>query len=220
MFVGHFAVALAGKRVAPRVSLGTLFFAAQFLDLLWPILVLVGVEHVRIDPGNTAVTPLDFYDYPVSHSLLTAIMWGAVIAGLYFLARRRTRAAALVGIVVVSHWALDVLTHRPDMPLSPWSTAKVGLGLWYSLPATMLVEGGMFVAAIIAYVKVVPATDRIGGWTFWALMILLGVFWITAMIGPPPPDTHALAYSGLVLWVFVPWGYWIDRHRAQASVNS
>ena len=150
MFVGHFAVGFAAKRVAPALSLGTLFLAAQLLDLLWPLFLLLGWEHVRIDPGNTVVTPLDFNDYPWSHSLAMSFVWSIVVATLgYFLRGRRRRESLCLGIVVLSHWALDFLTHRPDLPLSPGAdTPKVGLGLWHSLPATLVVELSWFAFAL------------------------------------------------------------------------
>lgn len=220
MFVGHYAVALVAKRVAPRASLGTLFFAAQFLDLLWPLLLLTNVEHVRIDPGNTTFTPLDFYDYPISHSLLMTLLWGAVIAVLYFAVRRRGATALVVGGVVVSHWVLDYLTHRADLPLTLGGPARVGLGLWYSVTWTMIVEGTMFVGAVIYYVRGFRSTDKYGHASFWTLKVLLAVFWLAAAFGPPPPSEDAIGSSALLLWLLVPWGYWIDRHRAHASVNS
>ena len=131
MFIGHFALGLAAKPQAPRVSLAMLFAAAQLADLTWPILLAIGVEQVRIDPGNTAVTPLDFVSYPYSHSLLALVVWGLLLAwGYRLLAGNGRRAFLIIFSLVVSHWVLDYLTHRPDMPLYPGS-AKFGLGLWH-----------------------------------------------------------------------------------------
>src|SRR5437899_11326482 len=101
MFIGHFGLGLAAKRLAPRTSLGTLFFAAQFLDLIWPIFLLLGLEHVRFAPGITAVSPLDFYDYPISHSLATALVWSAATGIIYFFFRRYRPAASLAGVLVL-----------------------------------------------------------------------------------------------------------------------
>ncbi|HEX6361785.1 MAG TPA: hypothetical protein VFZ93_02430, partial [Albitalea sp.] len=128
MFIGHFGVGFAAKRVAPAVSLGTLFLAAQFIDLLWPTLLLAGVERVEIRPG--ANPPLAFVHYPVSHSLVAVLGWAALIGGLHFGLRRRLRAALVVGAAVLSHWVLDLLVHEPDLPLAP-GAARVGLGLWH-----------------------------------------------------------------------------------------
>src|SRR6185436_9757600 len=141
MFIGHYAVALGAKKLVPRASLGTLIAAATFLDLVWPVFLILGIEKVSIAPGITAFTPLDFESYPYSHSLLTAIAWGALFGAVYFLRAGRNATAALVmGALVVSHWILDAATHRPDLPLDPWSDIRVGLGLWDSIPATLAVE--------------------------------------------------------------------------------
>src|SRR5919112_1422767 len=140
MFLGHYGLAFAAKRAAPRASLGILTFAAQFLDELWPILLLAGLEQVRIVPGYMAASPLEFTSYPISHSLLMAIVWGALIGALYFAARRFGRAAWVVGLLVVSHWFLDLPMHAADLPLTPGSGAKFGWGLWNSITATYIIE--------------------------------------------------------------------------------
>ena len=213
MFIGHFAVGFAAKRAAPKVSLGTLILSVQLLDLLWPIFLVLGIEHVRIDPGNTAFTPLDFYDYPISHSLLTAVGWGALLGIAYFAIRRSSRGAWILTAGVVSHWVLDVLSHRPDMPLAPGIAAYVGLGLWNSVAATMIVEALLFAAGVFLYARTTVALDRTGAGAFWALVGFLVVFWVISIFSPPPPDVKAIGWAGLAIWLFVPWGYWIDRHR-------
>src|SRR5512141_672663 len=143
MFLGHFGVALAAKRVAPGPSLGTLALAALLADGIWPVFMLLGLEKVEIVPGITAVTPLLFVSYPYTHSLVADVLWGALVAGAYFL-RRRDRVGALwLAALVLSHWVLDFIAHRPDMPLWPGGPV-VGLGLWYSVPATLVVELGLF----------------------------------------------------------------------------
>ena len=151
MFIGHFGVGLAAKRLAPRTSLGTLFFAAQFLDLIWPIFLLLGLEHVWLAPGVTAVSPLDFYDYPISHSLATALVWSAATGIIYFLFTRYRRGALVVGVHVLSHWILDAIVHRPDLPLIPGGRTRVGLGLWNSWSASIAVESVFFVAGLWLY---------------------------------------------------------------------
>jgi hypothetical protein len=212
MFVGHAAVALAGKARAPRVSLGVLFAAAFGLDLLWPLLVLLGVERVRIDPGNTAFTPLAFDAYPWSHSLLLVLLWSA-LAGAVVMWRRGRAAGVLVALLVVSHWALDVSSHRPDMPLWPGVSPLVGLGLWNSIAATLLVEGALFAAGIAIYLRTTRAQDRVGAVAFWSLMGLCAVIWISGPFSPPPPGARAVALAGLALWLLVLWAAWADRHR-------
>jgi membrane-bound metal-dependent hydrolase YbcI (DUF457 family) len=213
MFLGHFAVGLAGKKLAPKVSLGTLFLAIQFMDLLWPILVLIGIEHVRVDPGNTAFTPLDFYDYPFSHSLFVVLLWSALFGLVYYLARRALLGSLVLGAGVFSHWLLDFITHRPDLPLAPGSQTYFGLGLWNSIPAAMLVEGLLFLTGVIVYTRITTPRNRTGTWSFWVLVIFLTVIWAANIFSPPPPSGKAVASLALLVWLFIPWGYWIDRHR-------
>lgn len=216
MFIGHFGLAMAAKRVAPRVSLGTTIFAAEFLDAVWPVLVLTGIEKVEIKPGITAVTPLDFVYYPWSHSLLMACVWGALFALAYWLIRRRSRDALLLGALVVSHWVLDWIVHRPDLPLYPGGP-RYGLGLWNSVAATMVVEWGMFAAGIYIYVRSTRPLDRIGTYAYWGLVVVLALSYLGATFGPPPPSPEAVAWSGLIGYLMVAWGWWIDRHRSPAS---
>jgi len=213
VFIGHHAAAFAAKRVAPGVSLGVLMGAAMLLDLVWPLLTLAGVEHFRIDPGNTAFTPLDFFDYPISHSLLMALVWSALAGVLYLLAKKSVLAAVVVGLAVLSHWILDFVTHRPDLPLWP-NGQKVGLGLWSSVPATVIVESILFVAGVALYLKTTAARDRIGSIAFWALVVFLIVIYIANITSPPPPDWRAVSYVALAAWLFVPWAWWFDRHRS------
>ncbi len=212
MFIGHHAAGFLGKRFAPRVSLGTLFAAAMLLDLVWPLLLLAGVEHVRIDPGNTAFTPLDFYDYPFTHSLLNALGWSAAAGMLYWLVRKSAGNAIVVGAAVLSHWVLDFITHRPDLPLWPGGP-KVGLGLWNSVAGTAVVEVGLFVLALWVYLRATSAIDRTGSIALWALVIFVAIIYAANIVSPPPPDARLIPYVGLATSLFVPWGYWIDRHR-------
>jgi LexA-binding, inner membrane-associated putative hydrolase len=212
MFIGHHAAGFAAKRLAPQVSLGTLFAAAMFIDLLWPILLLLGLEHVRIDPGNTAFTPLDFYDYPISHSLLSVLGWSLAAALLYRVVKKTWRGAAVVGAAVLSHWVLDFVTHRPDLPLWPGGP-KVGLGLWNSVPATVAVESLLFIATLALYLRFTTARDRTGTIALWALVVFVALIYIANVFSPPPPSADAIPWVGLATWLFVPWGAWIDRHR-------
>jgi hypothetical protein len=219
MFLGHFAIALAAKPIAPRVSLGTLFLAAQLADLLWPTLLLLGVEQVRIVPGTTVVTPLSFDHYPVSHSLLALIGWGAVLGLVHYGRRHDARAGAVLALLVVSHWALDALVHRPDLPLLPGNALRIGAGLWNSLPATLLLElGGLAVGAFI-YRRATQALDTLGRVLLLGLLALLLAIYAANLLGPAPPGVSAIAYVGHAQWLLVAWGYWIDRHRtARANV--
>lgn len=216
MFIGHYGVALGAKRLAPRTSLGTLAFAAQFLDELWPVLLLVGVEQVRVVPGLMAANPLDFAHYPWSHSLLMAIVWAVLVGVVYRLLRRDHGEAWVVAAAVLSHWFLDLPMHRPDLPLWPGASPKLGLGAWNSIPLTVLLDGGLFVLGLAVYLRTTRAADRVGTWALWAMVAVLVLIFAGGFAGPPP-DAHAIALSGLGLWLFVPWSWWIDRHRVLRS---
>ncbi|HEY8484727.1 MAG TPA: hypothetical protein VIL13_08965 [Longimicrobiales bacterium] len=213
MFLGHYAVALGAKRAAPRASLGTLILAAQLLDELWPVFLLAGWEHVRIVPGLMPASSLDFVDYPFSHSLLAAAGWALLVALAYYAVRRYAAGAGVVGAAVLSHWFLDAPMHRPDLPLWPGSTTLVGAGLWNSVPATIAIEAGLFTLGLALYLRTTRARDRIGSWGLWAMVTVLVVFFLAGLFGPPPTSERSLALTALGLWLFVPWGYWIDRHR-------
>jgi hypothetical protein len=214
MFIGHYALAFGGKRAAPTVSLGTLFAACQFADLLWPTLVLLGVERVAIDPGNTAVTPLEFISYPYSHSLEMLVVWGLLFGLAYRVMRRSTTPAAVtIAALVVSHWVLDWISHGPDLPLTVHRTARVGLGLWNSIPATVGVEGLLFAVGVGVYARSTRARDRIGSLGLWSLVAFLVMVSAANLMGPPPPSVTALAWAAQSMWVIVLWGDWIDRHR-------
>jgi len=217
MFIGHFAVAFAAKKVAPKASLGTLVLAAAFLDLVWPVLVLLGIERFRIVAGYTAVNPFEFVYYPWSHSLLMTVVWAFVVAIAYLAVKGDRTGAIWIGIAVASHWVLDFVSHRPDMPLYPGGEERLGLGLWQSLPATFAVEGLMFAAAVVLYVRSTRPKDRIGTFAWWAFIAVLLALYIPGPWSPPPPSENAVAIVGLLaLAIFAPWAYWIDRHREPA----
>ena len=191
MFLGHVAVGMAAKRAAPRVSLTVLILAAQLADVIWPVLVGLGVEQVAIEPGNTRVTPLNFISYPYSHSLLTLTLWAIAFAYVFGFSRGR-RAIPVLAVLVVSHWLLDVVTHRPDMPVLPQSALKLGFGLWNSIPATLVVEFAMYGAGLWIYAASTLARDRIGHWGFAALAGFLVVVYLANVFGPPPPSVSAI----------------------------
>ena len=214
MFIGHFAVAFAAKRAAPRVSLGTLFVACELVDLAWPALVLLGVERFAIRPGITAFTPLEFLHYPWTHSLLLVVGWAVLFGIIHYSFRKSSWAALVVGLVVLSHWVLDAIVHRPDLPLLPGGEARIGFGLWNSVAATLAVEGAMFAAGLASYLYSTKPKDRSGRWGLWGLVAFLLAAYAGAAFGPPPPSIEAVAWSGLAGGlVTCIWGYWIDRHR-------
>ena len=213
MYIGHFALGFAAKKVAPKPSLGTLFLATQFLDLLWPLLLLLGWEQVLIEPGNTAVTPLNFTHYPISHGFLSALIWGVLIGGIYWVVKKDLKTGLWLGLLVVSHWVLDLFTHRPDLPLLPGLDIKVGLGLWNSLLGTLLVEGGLFAVGVYLYATSTQAKNKTGRWALWGLVAFFIITYLGNLFGPPPPAVEPIVYIGLLQWLLIVWAYWIDRNR-------
>lgn len=213
MFVGHVALGFAAKRTAPGVSLGTLTLAAQLVDVVWPTFLLLGIEHVRIDPGNTATTPLDFYDYPWTHSLLAGAIWALLFAGVWYARKRDVRTALVLAGLVVSHWVLDWVSHGPDMPLYPGGGPKLGLGLWNSVAATAMVEAAMFAAGVTLYLRATTPRDRVGRYATWGLIGFLAVVYIVNLTSSPPPSVEAIGWAGQAGWLLLLWAMWADRHR-------
>ncbi len=212
MFIGHNAVGFASKKLAPSTSLLLLMGAPMLLDLLWPIFLLLGIEHVRIQPGATKLTPLDFYDYPWSHSLLMAAVWSIVAGGLYFAFTRYKRGAIVLGIGVISHWVLDYLTHRADLPLWPGGP-KVGLGMWNVPVAEIGAEAALFAIGVAIYRNVTRPRDTVGNIAFWAFTIVLAAVFVVNAGGTPPPNVRVLAWMALSMWLLPLWAGWFDRHR-------
>ncbi|HYS26171.1 MAG TPA: hypothetical protein VEP46_11225 [Vicinamibacterales bacterium] len=212
MFIGHFALGFAAKRAAPRLSLAALFAAAQLADLIWPFLLAAGVEQVRIQPGITAFTPLDFISYPYSHSLLALVLWGLLFGGACAVVVRDRRVMLVVAALVVSHWVLDWITHRPDMPLYPGGP-KAGLGLWNSIPGTIAVEVAMFAVGVWMYAQATRPRDAIGRRAFAAFVGFLLAAYFGSM-GPPPPGIAAIIVAAIAgAAVILVWAWWFDRHR-------
>jgi membrane-bound metal-dependent hydrolase YbcI (DUF457 family) len=212
MFIGHQGIAFAAKKAAPRVSLGTMVLAAMWLDVIWPVLVLLGIETVEIKPGITKVTPFDFTSYPYSHSLLFACLWGIAFGGIYWLARRDRRGAIVLGLLVVSHWFLDVLMHRPDLPLYPGS-ARYGFDLWDSWPATLIAEFVAFGGGVALYLRATKAVDRTGRYALAGLVVFLIVIYASSLVGPPPDSPLQIGLLGLTSLLIPLWAWWADRHR-------
>jgi hypothetical protein len=215
MFIGHFAIGLLARRAAPRAGLPVLLAAPQVLDMVFPVLVVAGVEQVAIAPGITAVSPLDLREIGWSHSLVTAIGWSIAFALGYLALTRQRREAIVLGACVMSHWVLDWITHVPDLPLYPGGP-KLGLGLWHSLPGTLVVEGALFVAGVWTYATCTRARDRIGAVAWWALVATLVGMYLGAIFGPKPPDADALLVAAFGAWALLAWGWWIERHRVAA----
>ena len=214
MFIGHFGVALAAKRVAPRTSLGTLVMAAQFVDLIWPIFLLLGMERVIIAPGTTAVTPLDFINYPLSHSLLADLGWASLFAGIYKLVKRDTRGAICLWFVVMSHWVLDALTHQPDLPLLPrqFDVRRPGFVELRVLDGD---HRGHDFHCRRQDLRASHASRRAhGGIRVSIIPHRAGAdLHFQYFSGSPPPSEKAVAWASFSLWLFVPWAYWLDHRR-------
>jgi len=189
MFIGHFGLSFAAKRVAPQVSLGTLFIATQFVDILWPVLLVLGIEKVAIVPGYTKMNAFEFLHYPYTHSLFMGIVWGVLSGIVYYLVKHDKRGGIVVGLAVLSHWFLDVLVHVADLPLSPFGAYKVGFGLWNHLVIELVVESIIFFAGVFVYATYTKAKNKVGKWGLWTLVILLLLFTVSNTFGPPPPDS-------------------------------
>jgi len=213
VFAGHFAVGLAAKRAAPRASLPVLLAAPQVLDILWPIFVMTGIEHAHVQAGATAASPLVLDYMPYSHSLVAALGWAALFGIGYLAVTRDRRAAVVLGLCVVSHWVLDWVAHAPDMPILHGDGPRYGLGLWQSVPATLVVELGMLAVGVAIYATATRARDRIGAIGWWALAGLLAAAELAAVLGPTPPDIHAVTAAALAAFAILPLAWWIARHR-------
>lgn len=214
MFIGHFGVGFAAKKAIKKTSLGTLFLASQFVDLLWPILLILGIEKVEINPANTGLTPLNFVYYPFSHSLLAAIIWAFIFGLVYYLIKKDLRSAVWCGLLVPSHWILDLIVHRPDLPLFPGNNSPMlGLGLWTSVYGTIIVEVGIFLAGVYFYFKTTKAKNKTGSISLWVLIIFLLLVYFMNIFGPPPDSVDSIEYVGLSQFILIAWGYWIDKNR-------
>lgn len=210
MFIGHFAAGFVTKKVNTSIPLVMMFIAVQFLDLLWPVLVLLGIETVSIEEGITKLTPLDFTFYPYSHSLMMAVVWGLVFGLVYYIFTKKRQHALILGALVVSHWLLDLFVHRPDLPLSPFSDFKVGLGLWNYPFAEILIEFALFFTGVYVYYTTKQPQKKIA---FWLLIGFLLIFQLMNFYGPLPPDAFSVALGANLIWLFIIWAWWIEREK-------
>jgi len=221
MFIGHFGLGFGAKKIAPGVSLGTLFIAAQFLDLLWPVLLLLNIEHAALKPGTGHAQPIDFTHYPISHSLLMVVVWAVVFGSVYWLFKKNIRTAVILGLCVISHWVLDLIVHLPDLPLYPGDDSpRFGFKLWNSFWGTLLLEGSIFIAGLILYVRATVAKNKKGKIGLWILTGLLIVSHAANLLGPPPPNMTAVSWAGNLQWLFVVLAFWVDRNRSARPSGS
>lgn len=225
MFIGHYAVGLAAKKWAPKASLGTLVAAAIWLDLAWPLFLLLGLEHFRISPGITKMSPFDFYDYPLSHSLVMALAWAGLWGLIYLMSDKNdSKGAWIVGGLVVSHWFLDYLVHRADLPILPaeagYATHKYGLAfgnhpfaLWDYPYLEIPLEVGLFAVGFWLFLKSTKALDSVGKSALWAFGVVLAALYVVSLSAPAPTNLNLVTLMGFSQLIFVAWAYWIDDHR-------
>jgi membrane-bound metal-dependent hydrolase YbcI (DUF457 family) len=213
MFIGHYGVSFAVKSADKSPPLWVLFLAAQLVDIFWAVLVLMNHERARITPGLMAASPLDLYYMPYTHSLPSAFVWAGAAALGYWLPQRLVNldgSAWLVGLTVLSHWFLDFIAHRPDMPLYG-NYYKVGLGLWNFIPATLVVEGGLLLGGVFLYLR--AQQGRRAGFVLLAFALL--AVQLANLFGPPPPSSRAVALTGLCAYlILAAVVYWLERKQA------
>jgi hypothetical protein len=179
--------------------------------------LLAGVEHVEIVPGITKVSPFHFTDYPFSHSLVMVLVWSLLVGGIYYGIRRYRRGAFVIAAAVISHWILDFIVHRTDLPIRPGGEARSGLGLWNSWPASIAVEVLIFGAGLWIYSVATRARDNVGRYGFWSLMGFILFGWIGSLLAGPPPDVRSLASGALLMWITIPWAWWADKNWGVTS---
>jgi len=218
MFIGHYGVGFAAKslnfsKTTKKPSLGTFFLAAQFLDILWPVFLLLGLEKVSLESAGKAFQTIHFNYFPFSHSLTAAIVWALLFGLIYYAFRKDFTYSIVLALVVLSHWILDLISHFPDLQLIPGNDYRVGLSLWNSLTLTIIVEGLIFLTGVYLYIKSTKSINKKGHILFWALIIFLSLTYIIDIIGPPPPSVKAITISGFSQWLIIAWGYWVDRNR-------
>jgi membrane-bound metal-dependent hydrolase YbcI (DUF457 family) len=219
MFVGHYGPSLAIKSLRPAIPLWLLFIAVQLVDVAWAVLVLLGIEKVRIVPGITASNPLDLYYMPYTHSLVAAIIWSVAVAVLVRLwPGATTRSAAVwIGVAVFSHWVLDLLVHRPDLPLYD-DTMKVGLGLWNYPAIALALEAILLFGGMIMYLRVTIPINAIGRIGLPVLGVVMLAIQSYIFFGPPPASPAAAAMTALVSYVaFAALADWLARQRRHAT---
>lgn len=215
MVVGHYAPAFAIKAMRPAIPLWLLFIAVQLVDVAWAALVLAGIEKLRIVPGITASNPFDLYYMPYTHSLVAGVLWAVAASFLCKPLRgvRHWAAAAAIGAAVLSHWLLDWLVHRPDLPLYD-DAMKVGLGLWDYPALALSLEAFLLFGGMALYLRRTRARNALGRWGPPAFGILMLSIQVTVFFGPPPTSSAATAMTALVSYAaFAAGAQWLDRQR-------
>ncbi|HNX59463.1 MAG TPA: hypothetical protein PKK43_10220 [Spirochaetota bacterium] len=214
MLLSHVSVGLAGKKFAPKVSLGTLILAGTWSDIVMSILAIAGIEKVRIVPGITLVNPFDMYYYPFSHSLMWTVIWALLFAGIYYFFKKDIRSSIVLGACVLSHCVFDIISHRPDVEIIPGIGSPVGLGLWNSFAGTVAVEVGLFIVCVAIYLYATKS-KRMIGYVPLALLIFFNAFMFTGwLLGPAPKATDGIFVMSLVMQLIgIALAYAADRFR-------
>lgn len=213
MFIGHFGVGLAAKGIDKKPSLGTYLMAAQFLDLIWPVFLILGLEKIKIEVGTTALSPVNFEYYPFTHSLGAVVLWGLLFALIYLIIKKNIKSSVIIFFLVISHWLLDFIVHTQDLPLLPWMKTKVGLGLWNSAGLSITIEILIFIVGAGIYIHKTHSKNEKGIIGIWSLLVFLLAMYFLNIFGPPPPSAEPVAYVGLAQWFLILWGYWADKNR-------
>ncbi|MCF0060386.1 metal-dependent hydrolase [Dyadobacter chenwenxiniae] len=215
MFIGHFGLSFAAKKAAPKVSLGTLFIATQFVDILWPFLLVTDIEKVAIVPGYTKSNALEFLYFPYTHSLLAGIIWGVVVGLIFWLFKKDKQGAIVLGLCVLSHWFCDLLVHTADLPLFPFTDAKFGFGLWNHVAISLTIETIIYLAGVYIYANFTKAKTSGANWGLWSFVVFLLIFNFANTFGPPPSDSIMTLFITLVtlMVIIISLAYWVDKKR-------
>jgi hypothetical protein len=210
MFVGHYGVSFAVKRMTPRTSLGMLFLAVQLLDVLFAIFVLVGVEKLRIVPGFTQYNAYDLYYMPYTHGLVGALGWSA-LTWLLVRGSGGQAAALWMAAAVFSHFVLDVPMHTPDMPILGSDSPKIGLSLWQHRELALAAEL-VTLGAGIWFWRRAPNLTRWSRGRFVSFAMVLFALTLATPFLPPPADATQFAWQALFGYVaLAAVAGWLDR---------
>ncbi len=219
MFVGHYGISFGGKALQRTVPLWVLFIAVQWVDVLWSIFVLTGIERVRIVPGITATNPLDLYYMPYTHSLVAAAFWSVAGAFIYktLFRTESLRTATVVGVAVFSHWVLDLIVHRPDLPLYD-NAMKVGFGLWNYRLLAFVLEVVILFAGLFLYLRGTKSYGSIGRYGMIVFAVVMLAVQAFIFFGPPPTSDKGVAITALASYaVFAAIAVWLERKRVYAT---
>ncbi len=217
MFVGHYAASLALKKFEKRASLGLLFLAVQFVDILFFPLVLLGIERMNVVENFTQSTHFELEYMPFTHSLLASILWAGAAYGLFrWVIVKKNSVALIVALAVFSHWLFDLIVHTPDLPLSSDASLKFGFGLWNNAMATYALEAVILLSALWLYLRSTSAMTTVGKYGMTVFVILMLSINVVNIFGPLQGDSKLiLAISALTSYLlFAAVAFWLDTKRS------